>query len=39
VAALRAAVPVVRRTDRDGTVRLHVDEARIRVEEAHGHGS
>jgi competence protein ComEC len=35
LAALRAAVPVVRRTDRDGTVRLHVVGARIRVEAAH----
>jgi competence protein ComEC len=34
LAALRAAVPVVRRTDRDGTVRLHVVGARIRVEAA-----
>ena len=32
VAALRAAVPVVRRTDRDGTVRLHVDAGRMRVD-------
>ena len=32
VAALRAAVPVVRRTDRDGTVRLHVDDGRMRVD-------
>jgi len=34
VAALRAAVPEVRRTDEDGTVRLHVHGARIRVEVA-----
>ena len=34
VAALRAAVPEVRRTDEDGTVRLHVHGARIRVEAA-----
>ena len=34
LAALRAAVPVVRRTDRDGTVRLHVDGPAMRVEEA-----
>ncbi len=33
LAALRAAVPVVRRTDRDGTVRLVVDGTRMRVEE------
>jgi competence protein ComEC len=32
LAALRAAVPVVRRTDRDGTVRLRVDGGRMRVE-------
>jgi competence protein ComEC len=32
LAALRAAVPEVRRTDEDGTVRLHVDDGRIRVE-------
>ena len=32
LAALRAAVPVVRRTDRDGTVRLHVDDGRMRVD-------
>jgi competence protein ComEC len=32
LAALRAAVPVVRRTDRDGTVRLHIDDGRIRVD-------
>jgi hypothetical protein len=31
LAALRAAVPVVRRTDRDGTVRLYVDGPRMRV--------
>jgi competence protein ComEC len=35
LAALRSAVPVVRRTDRDGTVRLHVEEGeRMRVEAA-----
>jgi competence protein ComEC len=34
VAALRAAVPVVRRTDRDGTVRLVVEGERMRVEHA-----
>jgi competence protein ComEC len=34
LAALRAAVPVVRRTDEDGTVRLHVDHVRMRVEES-----
>ena len=34
IAALRAAVPVVRRTDRDGTVRLRVEGARMRVEAA-----
>jgi competence protein ComEC len=34
LAALRAAVPLVRRTDRDGTVRLHVEGGRLRVEEA-----
>ncbi len=33
LAALRAAVPVVRRTDRDGTVRLHVARDGMRVEE------
>jgi competence protein ComEC len=33
LAALRAAVPVVRRTDRDGTVRLHVENDGMRVEE------
>jgi competence protein ComEC len=32
LAALRAAVPIVRRTDRDGTVRLHVEGGRLRVE-------
>jgi competence protein ComEC len=32
LAALRAAVPEVRRTDEDGTVRLHVDDGRMRVE-------
>lgn len=32
--ALRAAVPVVRRTDRDGTVRVLVDGERIHVEDA-----
>ena len=32
LAALRAAVPVVRRTDRDGTVRVGVEGGRIRVE-------
>ena len=34
LAALRAAVPVVRRTDRDGTVRLHVGPEGMRVEAA-----
>jgi competence protein ComEC len=34
LAALRAAVPVVRRTDTDGTVRLHVDGTRMRVQGA-----
>ncbi|HEV7807418.1 MAG TPA: ComEC/Rec2 family competence protein [Solirubrobacteraceae bacterium] len=34
VAALDAAVPIVRRTDRDGTVRLRVRDGRIRVEDA-----
>jgi competence protein ComEC len=34
VAALRAAVPVVRRTDRDGTVRVIVEGGRMRVEES-----
>jgi hypothetical protein len=33
-AALRAAVPVVRRTDRDGTVRLRVEGTHMRLEEA-----
>jgi competence protein ComEC len=33
MAALRAAVPVVRRTDRDGTVRVIVDGARMQVQE------
>jgi competence protein ComEC len=32
LAALRAVVPIVRRTDRDGTVRLHVEGGRLRVE-------
>ncbi|MEA2219667.1 MAG: competence protein ComEC [Solirubrobacteraceae bacterium] len=32
VAALRAAVPIVRRTDRDGTVRLRVHDGRMTVE-------
>jgi competence protein ComEC len=32
VAALQAAVPVVRRTDRDGTVRLRVRDGRMSVE-------
>jgi competence protein ComEC len=31
VAALRAAVPIVRRTDRDGTVRLRVHDGRMTV--------
>jgi competence protein ComEC len=34
VAALDAAVPIVRRTDRDGTVRLRVRDGRMRVEYA-----
>jgi competence protein ComEC len=34
LAALRGAVPVVRRTDRDGTVRLRVEAGRMRVEAA-----
>ena len=34
MAALRAAVPIVRRTDRDGTVRLRVRDGRMRVEAA-----
>jgi competence protein ComEC len=33
LAALRAAVPVVRRTDRDGTVRLRIDADGMRVQE------
>ena len=32
VAALGAAVPIVRRTDRDGTVRLRVHDGRMTVE-------
>jgi competence protein ComEC len=32
VEALRSAVPVVRRTDRDGTVRVIVEGGRIRVD-------
>jgi competence protein ComEC len=32
LATLRATVPVVRRTDRDGTVRLGVRGERVRVE-------
>ena len=36
LAALRAAVPVVRRTDRDGTVRLVVEGGRMRVEAMRG---
>jgi competence protein ComEC len=32
LAALRRAVPQVVRTDRDGTVRLHVEGAKVRVE-------
>jgi competence protein ComEC len=32
VAALRAAVPVVRRTDRDGTVRVIVERGRMRLD-------
>jgi competence protein ComEC len=32
VAALQAAVPVVRRTDRDGTVRLRVRDGQMSVE-------
>ena len=34
LAALRAGVPLVRRTDRDGTVRLVVEGERMRVEHA-----
>jgi competence protein ComEC len=34
VAALEAAVPIVRRTDRDGTVRLTVRDGRMTVERA-----
>jgi competence protein ComEC len=34
LAALRAVVPVVRRTDRDGTVSVHVEGTRMRVEAA-----
>jgi competence protein ComEC len=34
MAALRAAVPVVRRTDRDGTVRVIVEAGRMRVDAA-----
>ena len=34
LAALRAAVPVVRRTDEDGTVRLHVGTKGMRVDAA-----
>jgi competence protein ComEC len=34
LAALRAAVPVVRRTDRDGTVRLRASGGRLSVETA-----
>jgi competence protein ComEC len=33
LAALDAAVPIVRRTDRDGTVRLRVHDGRMRVED------
>ncbi|MEA2139493.1 MAG: competence protein ComEC, partial [Solirubrobacteraceae bacterium] len=33
LAALDAAVPIVRRTDRDGTVRLRVSDGRMRVED------
>jgi competence protein ComEC len=32
LAALRRAVPIVRRTDRDGTVRLRAVNGRLRVE-------
>jgi competence protein ComEC len=32
LAALRHAVPQVVRTDRDGTVRLHVEGTKVRVE-------
>jgi competence protein ComEC len=39
VAALHAAVPEVVRTDRDGTVRLHVDGGAVRLERGHGQGS
>jgi competence protein ComEC len=34
VAALAAAVPIVRRTDRDGTVRLRVHDGRMSVEDS-----
>jgi competence protein ComEC len=37
--ALRAAVPEVVRTDRDGTVRLHVEGGGVRLERGDGRGS
>jgi competence protein ComEC len=37
LAALRAAVPVVRRTDEDGTVRLRITGARVVVQTTRGH--
>jgi len=39
IAVLRAAVPEVVRTDRDGTVRLHVEGGGVRLERSDGGGS
>ena len=36
LAALNASVPVVRRTDRDGTVRMTIENGRIQVSDGNG---
>jgi competence protein ComEC len=38
LAALQRAVPIVRRTDRDGTVRMIVKEGRLQVTDGGGAG-